>query len=60
MADALMSEYGWSLAYVLHGIPLAQAFMFMGLIRAKNDPEHRGPSYGEMEMIGQLNREAKP
>lgn len=54
MTDALLSEYGWSLEYVLWQLPLQQALALYAAIAARYGNEQHGPNYEEMDLLDEL------
>lgn len=54
VVDALLSEYGWSLDYVLFDLPLAQAFALYAAISARYGNEAHAPTFAEMDLLDEL------
>lgn len=60
MTDALLSEYGWSLDYVLFALPLQQAFALFAAIAARYGNERHAPSFDELDILDELDRQGLP
>jgi len=60
VADALLSEYGWSLDYVLHDLPLQQAFALYAAIAARYGGADSGPTFEDLDLIDDLEQFGLP
>ena len=55
-----MSEYGFSLDYVLFSLPLQQAFALFAAIAARYGNEPKGPTFEELDLLDALDRHGLP
>ncbi len=55
-----MSEYGWSLDYVLYTLPLQQAFALYAAIAVRYGNEPKGPTYADLDLREELDRVGLP
>jgi hypothetical protein len=49
--DALASEYGWQLSYILDELPLCQALALWRAAMKRNDPNDKTPGFEDDDMF---------
>lgn len=57
--DALCSEYGWGIGYVLHDLPFAQGFAMFVAAKARRKEELGAPGYEEQDMMDEFDGQRK-
>lgn len=60
VADAILSEYGWSLDYVLFELPVVQAFALYAAIAARYGNDQSTPTFDELDLLDDLDAHGMP